>query len=404
MKNKITYLLFFTLLSVGFSFRAQITQPKTQVKLLNTNKEFTAGDLIQLKFSSDSEIHSSMYVTNSYGSILLQPSIDDGFIIYTIPQSISKKSGLINWKLLVPFQNLSGSFYINPKATGNKLESYLGPPSIQAGGRDFSMLVVIPTDELDNPLEDNTVITIKSQFLDSEDSNEVLTKNLIAFKNIYSPKASGRILIGSECKGETSKEFDINVLASNPTDFSISEYRNHNYGDGNQIVTLKTSQINDEYGNVVEDGTFVEFFITNKNGSILKASGTTIEGMATAKIIHPDRAEQWKVKAYVTGMAESEVINFNFEQLFDDFEVSFSENNRTITVGPLKSFMQQLIPDGFNVELSVYKNQEYIKTLSKQSVSGKVIFKLNPDVFPEDNYTLKINTGGIERSFNLIQL
>jgi hypothetical protein len=169
-------------------------------------------------------------------------------------------------------------------------------------------------------------------------------------------------------------------------------------------VTLKTSQINDEYGNVVEDGTFVEFFITNKNGSILKASGTTIEGMATAKIIHPDRAEQWKVKAYVTGMAESEVINFNFEQLFDDFEVSFSENNRTITVGPLKSFMQQLIPDGFNVELSVYKNQEYIKTLSKQSVSGKVIFKLNPDVFPEDNYTLKINTGGIERSFNFIQL
>jgi len=404
MKNKITYLLFFALLLVGFSFRAQITETKSQVKFLTADKEYTAGDLIQLKFVSATEIQPSMYISNSYGSILLQPFIDDGFVIYTIPQSISSKAGLIDWKLLGPNQNLSGDIYIKPKEAVNTLESYIGPPSIQAGGTDFSMLVVIPTDDLDNPLEENTLVTIKSQFLDSEDSFEVFTKNLIAFKNIYSPKALGRILIGSECKGETSKEFDINVLASNPTDFSISEHRNHNYADGNQIMTLKTSQINDEYGNVVEDGTFVEFFITNKNGYILKASGTTIEGMATAKIIHPDRAEQWKVKAYVSGMAESEVIFINFEQLFDDFEVSFSENNRIITIGPLKSFMQQLIPDGFNVELSVYKDQEYIKTLTKQSVSGIAIFKLNPDIFPEGNYTLKIFTGGLERTFNLIQL
>ncbi len=124
----------------------------------------------------------------------------------------------------------------------------------------------------------------------------------------------------------------------------------------------------------------------------------------TAKIIHPDHADEWTVKAIIKGMAESEEIVFNFEQLFDDFEVSFSEDNRTVGVGPLKSFMQQLIPDGFNVNLSVYRDQELIQTINKQTVSGQVTFKLNHDVLPDGNYMFKINTAGLEKTFNSKQL
>jgi len=403
-KKKITYLLFSILILIGLSFSAQITERTEPIKLLTKDTEFTAGEQIQLKFSSDSETHSIMYVSNSYGSTLLQPTIDDGFIVYTIPQSISIKSGLINWKILAPDQNLTGSVYIKPKALVKSLESYLGPPGIQAGGTDFSMMVVIPTDKLDNPLQENTMVTIKTQFLDGEVNSDVITKNLIAYKNIYSPKESGRILVGSESLGTTSKESDINVLASVPTDFTISEQRNHKYADGNQIVTLSSSQIKDAFENVVEDGTLIEFYIKTINGAVLKASGTTIDGVAKAKIIYPDHADEWTVKAIIKGMGESDEIAFYFEQLFDDFEVSFSEDNRTVGVGPLKSFMQQLIPDGFNVNLSVYRDQELIQTINKQTVSGQVTFKLNPDVLPDGNYMFKINTAGLEKTFNSKQL
>ncbi|MBT8270319.1 MAG: hypothetical protein KJN59_13955, partial [Bacteroidia bacterium] len=175
--------------------------------------------------------------------------------------------------------------------------------------------------------------------------------------------------------------------------------RNHMYADGNQIVTLTTSEILDDFGNVVEDGTFVEFFISTINGGILKTSGATINGIATAQIIHPDQADEWTVKAFVKGMAESNSISFVFQQLFNDFEVSFSEDNRTIVVGPLKSFMDQLIPDGFDVDLAVFNGEEQIQTINKQTLSGEASFKLNPDIFPEGNYMIKIKTAGVEKIY-----
>jgi hypothetical protein len=400
MKKKITYLLFSILILIGFSFSAQITERTEPIKLLTTDTEFAAGEQIQLKFSSELNAPTNLYISNSYGSTLLLPEFENELLLYTIPENISSKSGIVNWKILDPDQTLSGSVYIKPKALVKSLESYLGPPSIQAGEADFSMMVVIPTDELDNPLQDNTMVTIKTQFLDREVNSDVITKNLLAYKNIYSPKESGRILVGSESLGTTSKEFDINVLASIPTDFTISEQRNHKYADGNQIVTLSTSQIKDAFENVVEDGTLIEFYIKTNNGAVLKATGTTIDGVAKAKIIYPDHADEWTVKAIIKGMGESDEIVFYFEQLFDDFEVSFSEDNRTVGVGPLKSFMQQLIPDGFNVNLSVYRDQELIQTINKQTVSGQVTFKLNYDVLPDGNYMFKINTAGLEKTFN----
>ncbi len=268
---------------MGFPFSAQITERTKPIKLLTTDTEFTAGEQIQLKFSSELNAPTNLYISNSYGSTLLLPEFENELLLYTIPESISSKSGIVNWKILDPDQTLSGSVYIKPKALVKSLESYLGPPSIQAGEADFSMMVVIPTDELDNPLQDNTMVTIKTQFLDREVNSDVITKNLLAYKNIYSPKESGRILVGSESLGTTSKEFDINVLASIPTDFTISEQRNHKYADGNQIVTLSTSQIKDAFENVVEDGTLIEFYIKTNNGAVLKASGTTIDGVANGK-------------------------------------------------------------------------------------------------------------------------
>ncbi|NNK73690.1 MAG: hypothetical protein HKO94_10910 [Flavobacteriaceae bacterium] len=372
--------------------------------MLSSVQLFTAGDTIELKFSTDSSNNPKLYVSNSYGSTLLTAVRENELLVYTIPASFGNKSGIVNWRLTASETDLSGHFYIKPKAAVKSLESYLGPPSIQAGGTDFSMLVVIPTDALDNPLEDSTVVNIKTHFRASEDASEIPTRYFLAYKNIYSPEQTGRILISSESSGVTSKEFDINVLASLPTDFKISEQRNHKYADGNQIVTLSTSKILDRYGNVIEDGTLTEFFIKNQKGAYLKTAGTTVNGVANAQIIHPDQADEWTVKAIIQGMAESDTITFNFEQIFDDFEVSFSEDNRRIAVGPLKSFMEQLVPDGFHVRLSVFKENQLIQTISKQTLSGKVNFMLNPDILPEGNYTIKINTAGLEKVINSRQL
>ncbi len=399
MSFKHFYIFVFCTLFVSPFGMAQQNNVGDIIMPMTGQSNYEAGDQIILKFSAPNSSTPSLYCSNSYGSTLIQPKLDNRVLEYELPDSFTKKIGVINWTLLQNENPISGTISVQPKAEVATMETYLGPTSIEAGAVDYSMLVVIPTDSLDNPVPSNTLVDVKHQFLNSEDSESVFTKNLIAHKNIHSKKESGRMLVSSESLGTSSKEFTVNVSAAIPTGFTISSSRPHQYADGNQITTFSTSTIKDKHNNVVSDGTFVTFFITNSKGNILKTSGTTIDGVASAKIIHPDYADDWSIKAFVDGISESNEISISYKQVIEDFTVSFSERNRNISVGPLQSFMQQLIPDGLQVKLSIYKNNTLIDTLIKTSFNGFVNFNLKPEVYKNGIYTFTIETAGLTKEF-----
>ncbi|MDT0558986.1 hypothetical protein RM697_10025 [Ichthyenterobacterium sp. W332] len=380
----------------GLSMRQDVNN--NSYTLVSTSKVFTAGASISLEFSFEGSTEVILYCSNSYGSILLHPILDKT-LSFKIPQSISNKSGILNWQLLSESTLLSGEIEILPKVTIETIETYIGPPSIEAGGTDYTMLVSIPTDDLDNPLVDSTKVSVKHQFLDIETKDEIFTKHGFGYKNLYSYEKSGRVLINTECLDLNSKEYDVNVVPAIPTSFSISADRIHSYADGNQITNFKTSIIKDRFNNIVSDGTYVTFFITNKLGYKAYTSGTTLDGRATAKMLHPDQEDQWTIKAYIEGMANSEFLVLNYKQAISDFDVSFSKNNRAITVGPLQSFMDQYIPNGLSVVLKVYKDGILDDEFTEQSVEGYANFKLKKDRYPKGNYKLVVKVAGLTKSF-----
>lgn len=399
-----TYLFFLVLILVSSFAVAQQNETTNIIKLLTTETHFEVGNTIVLKFSTSKTKKPQLYCSNSYGSTLISAVLNTNDLEYIIPENISKKIGLVSWKLLNNTTSISGSFNINAKAEVATMETYIGPPSIEAGGTDYTMLVVIPTDSLDNPVPKHTLVIEKHQFLEYEETKDIFTKNLIAYRNIYSKKESGRMLVSSESLGLNSKEFTINVAAAIPTNFTISATRPHNYADGNQITTFSTSIIKDKQNNMVSNGTFVTFFITNQKQNILKTTGTTIDGIAQAKIIHPDYADQWRIKAYVDGMAESNTITINYKQVIEDFNFIFSNKNRTITVGPLQSFMGQMIPDGLHVKLNIYQEHKLIKTLTKTTFNGYITFNLKPAIYKNGNYNFNIETAGLSKTIKTKQL
>ncbi|MFD1017353.1 hypothetical protein [Winogradskyella rapida] len=403
MPNKYTYLFLLGLMFLS-SFALLQKQEPGNYEYLSKTTEFEVGTPIVLKFSAPNSEKPLLYCSNSYGATLITPVLTSGALTYTIPENMSKKIGILNWELRSDFSNNSGSLTLNPKAEVASMETYIGPPSIEAGGTDYTMLVIIPTDSLDNPVPNNTLVTETHQFLDAEEANSIYTNNFIAFKNLYSEKESGRLLVASECLGVHSKEFTINVAAAIPTDFSISATRPHAYADGNQITTFTTSILKDEHNNVVSDGTFVTFFITDQDKHILKTTGTTIDGVAQAKIIHPDHEAQWEIKAYVEGMSESPSIALTYHQVINDFEVVFSDKNRTINVGPLQSFMGQMIPDGLHVTLHIYKDKTLVNSIVKTSFNGYVHFNLNPAIYTNGHYNFSIETAGKTKEFNTKKL
>ncbi|WP_299886014.1 hypothetical protein [uncultured Lacinutrix sp.] len=401
MHLKYTHILFFGLILLSSFTLIKQSETALDIKLLTAQTEFKVGSDIELKFSVSQNAKPLLYCSNSYGSTVIDPIIENNVVKYKIPPNINSKIGIVNWKLIKNNSTmLSGQFHLNPKQEVATMETYIGPPSIEAGGIDFTMLVVIPTDSLDNPLAENTLVTAKHQFLSTEDNEAIFTKNLISYKNIYSQKESGRMLVSSESLTVNSKEFTVTVFPAIPADFTVLAKRPHDYADGNQITIFETSIIKDKQGNIVIDGTYVNFFVTNEKGNVLKTSGTTINGTAIAKMIHPDYETKWTIKAYVEGMAESNTIAIDYKKVIHDFEVDFSKNNRAITIGPLQSFMKQMIPDGLQVKLLVYKNDKLIEALSKTTIDGYVLFNLKSDLFKNDKYNIVIKTAGIEKKYN----
>ncbi|WP_296311111.1 hypothetical protein [Winogradskyella sp. UBA3174] len=400
MTLKYLYISILCILLISTTVALQISEASSYYKSLSKQSTFTAGDTIELKFLFSGNADVYLYCSNSYGSVVLNPIATNTKLSFSIPKSVSKKSGILNWQLISDKTEVTGQVNIKPKTSIKTIESYLGPPSIEAGGTDFTMLVIIPTDDLDNPLIDSTKVEIKRQFLVNQNTSDVFTEHGFGYRNIYSETKSGRILISSEVLELNSKEYDVNVVPAIPTNFEINAERIHDYADGNQITTFKTTVIKDRYCNNVSDGTFVTFFITNKDGYKSKTSGLTINGIAVAELLHPDHEEQWSIKAYVEGMANSNKIELDYKQAISDFDVVFSEDKRTINIGPLKSFMSQRAPDGLQVNLLIYKDGLLQEQFIESSFNGKTKFHLNTDRFPKGNYNLEIKVAGMTKTFS----
>ena len=400
--KKVIYILFpiSILLILAFGTLLNTTKPDT-FQLITKTKTFAAGNPVALAFESNSTTKNpQLYIIHSYGKTLIEGKKNNGKITYNLPDLYTKKSGDVSWFLLDNGETqLEGTFEIIPNnQTKTQIENYLGPRSIMAGGSEFTMMVCVPTDAFDNPVAENTAALIKSQFLNSIVTTPEKTKDFIAWKNIYPSKSSGKILVATECNTTSTKEIETEVYPNIATNFSIDYKRNHDFADGNQITTLATSIIRDQFGNTVSDGTMVTFVITTKNNIVLKTFGTTINGIASGQILHPDHPNIYRVKAYVTGIAESNILSLDYKPIISTFDYAFSNKNRTLTVGPLRSFMGQLVPDGIKVVVKVFHNNNLVTTLQEDTSKGVAKFTFSANFYKEKNYRFEMTTLGSTRN------
>ncbi|SIQ42341.1 hypothetical protein [Maribacter ulvicola] len=405
MRN--TILIFLGLVLLGCSEKKE-EQPTEiyipQTELISQVKNTIAGDAITFFFKTDAPNETyKLQIKNAYGSVLLKPNTNERENIeFNIPENFTRIAGPFHWKLVLKSEILEeGTHQIATNAQkATYVESYFGPRSITAGRNDFSMLTISPTDAYDNPLNNGTEITVKYQFLENIDELQITTDNFIAWYNVASTLKSGRILVTSECNGTTSKELATIVYPANAVNFSISASSAHTFADGNQIVTFVSDIIKDEYGNTVTNGTLVTFVIKNERNQYLYTVGTTINGVAEAKTLHPDQATTWEVQAFITGAAESNITTFKFKSAVKDYAVHFSKGNRNIDVGPFESFMKQLIPDGLLLQLDIYDaNGEFIDTKKTTSKNGVSTIFLGEHFLEDGDYTLKLTAAGITKEF-----
>lgn len=329
-----------------------------------------AGDTIQFTFDTTSA-EALLILKNAYGSTAIKAEANS---VFKVPQFMADKSGILKWKFVDQKKLRSGEINIIPRTTPKLIETYFGPRSIQAGDDDFSMLVSIPTDSLDNPLADGTAVSISEYFQGNLVEQEFKMEHMFAWKNVTTREKAGKITVATSAASVAGKEMITNVYPSLASDFSISTVSEHLYADGNQVLQLITSTITDEFGNIVSDGTSVEFVAETRNDLKLKTSASTVNGVATAQLLHPEVPSTWKIQANVTGMAISNMVIVEFEPVLT--EIPYHINDREIKVGPLKSYMNQLLPDGADVYLLLQLENKGSYREKLPTRDGKVNFSI----------------------------
>ncbi len=377
----------------------QKTNKKTLpfVTLLTKDTLFEAGNPITIKFKTNLDTTASLFCIHSYSKILVGPKRLKEELAFEMPSFISNKTGLVSWYLMQSGKKIKqGNFNIVPNNKSlTHIENYVGPRSILAGGTEFTMVVAVTTDNFDNPKPDGTPLLIKHQFLENIVKNLKETKNFIAWENIYSYKQVGNLLVSSECATIATKEVETVVYPNNATNFKIAVNKNNNFADGNQILKINTSVIKDAFQNTVSDGTFVTFLLTNRNNVVLKTFGKTIRGVAEGQILHPDHPDTYRIKAYVIGIAQSDTISCSFKSITKNFPYQFSNKNRNLVVGPIKSFMNQLVPNGIKVTVKVYEKDKLKTVLEEYTSKGMAKFQFSRDFYPDSQYQFEIDALGI---------
>ena len=364
---------------------------------------YQAGDSIVLKFNADEVSIPPMLINSAIGSTTIPGKKIDNSWHYRWPAELTQHAGQSSWVLLKTKSiRPNGKILINPEDKRQSLiETYLGPKSIRVGGKDHAMLVALPTDIYDNLLTEGSPLTISTQIDNRVISDSAITKNGLVWTNLYGSEQSGLILSSVSYQDSQSKELSIKLWPQKATDFEISYEQAHPYADGHQLLTLSTSRITDSYGNTISDGTLVNFEITTSGGQTLYAMATSIAGVATTTFLHPERADHWKIGAYITGIAQSNSIALEFKSAFNDYGISVSENNREILIEPIKSFMDQLIPDGMGISWQITDETGNEKKVMGSTRLGQGQLILDSGLYPPGNYEVSVTIGGIKKQLNL---
>jgi len=361
---------------------------------ITVDTKYVAGDLIVFKNVQETE-NSILFLSSSYGSTILYPSDYENSKVFQVPSYLSKKAGWVYWKHLLSGKvKEEGTFQIVPThELSSHLETYVGPRSLKAGGVEPSMLVAIPCDKFGNLLPEGSPLAV-SKFVDGATNIDSLRlKNGIAVLKIPSMNKAGRIFLSTTAGTSISKERIVDVGPSEPVDFTISLRRQHMYADGNETMDCITSQIKDSFGNIVADGTLVSFQIIDASNSVSMVTATTVNGVATAQLLHPTHRTNWMVKANVSNFATSNAIETNFESATLDFEARLIDNNTVVEVGPIKSFLGQLIPDGTQIVIRINKQSKTILTengMARLKLAGAMLPKNEP-------FDITIQTMGLEK-------
>lgn len=308
----------------------------------------SAGDDFTVSISG-LEPHQPAQLTldSGYGLRLLDVPTDASTASVSVKPWTGPASGLVLATVVQGAKVATATFELEPGPPVGPIDVYLGPRTVIADNEHFVMLVAVPEDSLGNPVANNTAVDFATTRADlSLERAASTTDNLVAWYEVFSGTVAGRSRVATASGDAGAPERTFLEVADLPEPFEIVVLESLLPADGQALLTVKTTQLADRFGNVVPDGTAVTLDAQGASGT-RRIYGQSVDGYGEFTLEVPDRPGSVKLLATASGV-QSKPLTISIESAVASLtaEVQLGDEANQVNVGPVLSVRNSFVPEG----------------------------------------------------------
>ena len=283
------------------------------------------------------------------------------------------------------------------------------PRSIVAGGADYSLLTVLATDALGNPMANDTPLQVLAHYpnvITPTEATTITIQNQLAWLRLPSQNNAGSLRLGVQAINPSGSvaygpERLVRVVPRRAKDFRLSTSSQVLLADGYSLIEILSNPLLDMYDNVLLDGTSGQAVVIEADGTRRMIPFQVREGRAKFSLQTPASAGSLSVQAFI-GEAQSEQLNLAFAPALAmapfTIATQFTANDYQlqVTIAPLLSYLGQFVPDGTPVRLWVTQPNGTPNEYIVPAEQGQAVLNIRSSTLSPGQYQFRAKLGGRE--------
>ena len=313
-----------------------------------------AGDPVSIEMVADvaDGTMGTLVAIGSFGPLIYPVTFAEGVGRVEMPASDTQRSGHFLLVGRIGEQEATAEMTLLPGPPIEPLKPLVGARSITADAEHWAMIVVIPFDDLDNPVAEGTPIETRAlhpgQRLEEE---TIMVEHLLAWKRVWSGTKAGKTTIAVQSGAVFGSESELLEVPGWPVPFTLSMAVDNAPADGRQLLTITSDVIVDKFDNPMPDGTKVNFYVEDITGEVRQIPTFTVDGVAETTLQAPDIEGNIKIWGTVFGIESTPTqMTFTPGPAIETFPVAIQVAPHMgaveLTAGPVLGNLSQYVPDG----------------------------------------------------------
>jgi hypothetical protein len=343
----------------------------------------------------------SLLVFGSSGSLTTSTPVVNDSAQFNLNSNTTRSAGSVRLVARAGARIGSSAMTIRPGVVRDNLDPIVGPVSLVADGKDVTMSMVSPTDNLGNVADDGTLVDMYFAHPNGEtETARVPVVDMVASHEFHAGTVKGNSATNARVGTQSGRSAIVRETANAPVSFTLVGPTVLPVADGFSLVRIQTSPLVDANANLLDDGAAVIFTWDGLNGRA-RATSRAIGGVAELVIEAPATPDTLRFEAWTLG-ASSEPLELTFEPATADTPLKLERKASLLIVriGPVLGDKSELVRDGTWADVLLSGSEGGRIEQRVQLVGGSAIVR-EPETALRGIVELRVNVLGHDSAVRL---